>query len=435
MPDDPEDKKHVVLWDYSNGLVRITPFFKALKYTKVSPISSSTSSHAHLLTPPFQTAPNKALTCNPGLKILSHSITGGALVAQGYWVPYSCARAICLTFCHDIRWALTPIFGQSFIRECFRPDHPGYAKFKIEAEVVRCAQLEADGWRTGVVGGGDGESKEIPRSVPASESGAMSKELRPRAARPTFKLGSPFDSDADTSEAERYTHSTPSLANSAEISPKTSTSTFATTPWTSINRPTRFRSSLASPPDNTSAGSLSNSLLTQPYHTATYSWRPAGSHDEDSPRNTKTSTRGLDTSRIRKRRHSSINKTESDPDADYTDHSDPGSKADSSESDDVDIITTSANKRQRRKSREDTAATLSTEPVIPSRKRTGGRSKKYTAQDARAARWLLNLSTRDATLSTGPNGPVQVVGAVEETKEKDDRCETDEDEDDDDSSR
>lgn len=33
---DPENKEHVVMWDYQVGLVRITPFFKALKYSKVS---------------------------------------------------------------------------------------------------------------------------------------------------------------------------------------------------------------------------------------------------------------------------------------------------------------------------------------------------------------------------------------------------------------
>jgi len=34
MPNNP-DKKHVVMWDYHIGLVRITPFFKALDYSKV----------------------------------------------------------------------------------------------------------------------------------------------------------------------------------------------------------------------------------------------------------------------------------------------------------------------------------------------------------------------------------------------------------------
>lgn len=35
VPGDAEQRKHVVMWDYQIGLVRVTPFFKALKHTKV----------------------------------------------------------------------------------------------------------------------------------------------------------------------------------------------------------------------------------------------------------------------------------------------------------------------------------------------------------------------------------------------------------------
>jgi hypothetical protein len=31
-----EDKEYVVVWDYNVGLVRMTPFFKSLKYSKVN---------------------------------------------------------------------------------------------------------------------------------------------------------------------------------------------------------------------------------------------------------------------------------------------------------------------------------------------------------------------------------------------------------------
>lgn len=31
-----EERKFTIMWDYQNGLVRITPFFKACMYTKVS---------------------------------------------------------------------------------------------------------------------------------------------------------------------------------------------------------------------------------------------------------------------------------------------------------------------------------------------------------------------------------------------------------------
>jgi hypothetical protein len=30
-----EEKEYVVVWDYNVGLVRMTPFFKSCKYTKV----------------------------------------------------------------------------------------------------------------------------------------------------------------------------------------------------------------------------------------------------------------------------------------------------------------------------------------------------------------------------------------------------------------
>ncbi|KAF2725764.1 DNA-binding domain of Mlu1-box binding protein MBP1, partial [Polychaeton citri CBS 116435] len=127
VPGDPERRTHTVMWDYNVGLVRITPFFKACRYSK--------------------TTPAKALQTNPGLKNLSYSITGGALAAQGYWMPYQCARAICLTFCHPIRWALTPVFGPTFIKECLPQVHADFAKFKIDLTTTHMAALEAEGWR------------------------------------------------------------------------------------------------------------------------------------------------------------------------------------------------------------------------------------------------------------------------------------------------
>ncbi|RFU77271.1 apses transcription factor xbp1 [Trichoderma arundinaceum] len=63
-----EDISYTVMWDYNVGLVRMTPFFKCLGYPKM-------------------------LDKNPGLRDISPSVTGGAVSAQGYWMPYRCARA------------------------------------------------------------------------------------------------------------------------------------------------------------------------------------------------------------------------------------------------------------------------------------------------------------------------------------------------------
>ncbi|KAK5134559.1 hypothetical protein LTR08_006344 [Meristemomyces frigidus] len=376
VPDDPE-KQHVVMWDYQVGLVRITPFFKALKYSKTSPA--------------------KALTTNPGLKELSHSITGGALAAQGYWMPYACARAICLTFCYPIRWALTPIFGPSFIKECLRPESTGYCRFKINSEVVRCAQLEAEGLRSGGNSrsgtpvsdrdGHNGGAQDIPRSVPASV--ALLKQLRPRKEPPTFKLGSPFESDSEGSD-RGYTH-TNAAYESPELSPRTSR-VDAKTGWTSVNR--QHNVTPPSPPNNTPVGSLSYSLVTEPRILPTTSWR-ALEPMTSTPKITKMHTDAHDKPRAHKRGH------EAGADVEYL----GSSSSSSSERDDIDIaMSPAAKKRQRRE--ETPASTSSMSPA--SFKLKSGRTTKYTATDARAAQWLLNLSVRDSQLA-----PTQLVHAPE----------------------
>ena len=76
-----DDREYTVMWDYNVGLVRITPFFKCCKYSKVRGLSS-TSDRA-LAEGLKQTTPAKMLNSNPGLREICHSITGGALAAQG----------------------------------------------------------------------------------------------------------------------------------------------------------------------------------------------------------------------------------------------------------------------------------------------------------------------------------------------------------------
>jgi hypothetical protein len=60
-------------------------------------------------------------------------------------MPFSCARALCAKFCYDIRWALTPIFGTSFIRDC----HPSFVDYKIERQIVVNATIALETWVQG----------------------------------------------------------------------------------------------------------------------------------------------------------------------------------------------------------------------------------------------------------------------------------------------
>ena len=262
------------MWDYNIGLMRMTPFFKACGFQKVCWTVCSPSRYCN--TNRLQTTPAKALRVNPGLIDLCHSITGGALAAQGYWVPFACARAVCLTFCYDIRWALTPIFGPEFVGECLPPGHPNYKLFRIDPNIVRAAAQEAETWRMlasrsatpasrhspATYGTGNDPRPLPPTSVPAY---IPPQELHSKKRAPEFKLGSPFDHNSD----QQHGYHRPAFHHGIDsddepVSPKSSpvSRTFppATTAWTSINRSTTHHHESMpppSPPNNTPVGASS----------------------------------------------------------------------------------------------------------------------------------------------------------------------------------
>ncbi|KAF3006662.1 hypothetical protein E8E13_008343 [Curvularia kusanoi] len=144
-----DEKKYLVVWDYNNGLVRMTPFFKSFKYSK--------------------TVPAKALNQNPGLKDISYSITGGALVCQGYWVPWHAARELAATFCWNIRWALTPVFGNDFPDMCIPHRHVSFGNFIISPDTVRFCTEETARFKE------EKDSYRLIQSGPASPSVPMEK--------------------------------------------------------------------------------------------------------------------------------------------------------------------------------------------------------------------------------------------------------------------
>ncbi|KAL7915909.1 hypothetical protein GGI35DRAFT_10621 [Trichoderma velutinum] len=120
---------YTVMWDYNVGLVRMTPFFKCLGYAK--------------------TKPSQMLDRNPGLRDISPSITGGAVSAQGYWMPYLCARAVCATFCTRIAGALIPLFGPSFPSHCTPSDSPYYNEMVISQRIIMEATEDVARFRFG----------------------------------------------------------------------------------------------------------------------------------------------------------------------------------------------------------------------------------------------------------------------------------------------
>ncbi|KAK4695796.1 hypothetical protein P7C71_g2017, partial [Lecanoromycetidae sp. Uapishka_2] len=108
MPkDDREKDPHTVMWDYNVGL----------------------------------TMPAKVMAANPGLRDISHSITGGSISAQGYWVPFEAAKAVAARFCWKIRYVLVPVFGPDFVAMCLKPDEPGFQNLSVGSSIIqRCTE-------------------------------------------------------------------------------------------------------------------------------------------------------------------------------------------------------------------------------------------------------------------------------------------------------
>ncbi|KAJ5272938.1 apses transcription factor Xbp1 [Penicillium angulare] len=128
-----EETVWTVMWDYNIGLVRTTHLFKCNGHSK--------------------TAPGKVLNANSGLREICHSITGGSLAAQGYWMPYEAAKAVAATFCWKVRHVLTPLFGTEFPAMCIKPKEgsgtqTSLGQIIIEADIVHRATQTARLYRS-----------------------------------------------------------------------------------------------------------------------------------------------------------------------------------------------------------------------------------------------------------------------------------------------
>ncbi|KAK5071241.1 hypothetical protein LTR64_007745 [Lithohypha guttulata] len=140
----------------------VTPFGEIADFPRHIPYNSEKKSflektgreHLEVRTTPLfkctghmKTAPAKMLNRNPGLRDICHSITGGALVAQGYWIPHAAAKAIAATFCYSIRYALTPVFGHDFPDSCIGPGANGFGDMIIDPSITRHCTEQAKTFR------------------------------------------------------------------------------------------------------------------------------------------------------------------------------------------------------------------------------------------------------------------------------------------------
>ncbi|EGO59211.1 hypothetical protein NEUTE1DRAFT_99392 [Neurospora tetrasperma FGSC 2508] len=116
------------------------------------------------------------LNQNPGLKDIAYSITGGAIKAQGYWMPYACAKAVCATFCYQIAGALIPLFGPDFPSECISPGEPRYGIMIIKPELISDTMRKAQELYQRYGNWGGGCTSSSPARRPLRTASSVSQE-------------------------------------------------------------------------------------------------------------------------------------------------------------------------------------------------------------------------------------------------------------------
>jgi hypothetical protein len=170
------------------------------------------------------------LNRNPGLREICHSITGGALVAQGnacrrgpevlrlliantgYWMPFEAAKAMAATFCWRIRYALTLVFGIDFPTMCLRPESEGFGTMVLDPAITRRCAEEAIFYR-------QLDAKASPATVsvmrspltPESPTSRRQvKQLRPKARR-LAEAASSYTSDSSFEDRYSATSLSPTI--------------------------------------------------------------------------------------------------------------------------------------------------------------------------------------------------------------------------------
>ena len=132
------------------------------------------------------------LNRNPGLRDICHSITGGALVAQGnasprctsatwrltrevlgYWMPFEAARAVAATFCWKIRYALTPVFGPEFPSQCIPSDSEKFGEMTIDPSITQFCTRKAK------------EYKDFEERLSSRGSAVVSTTVTPDSSHPS----------------------------------------------------------------------------------------------------------------------------------------------------------------------------------------------------------------------------------------------------------
>lgn len=120
-------------------------------------------------------------------------------------MPYSCALAVCTTFCSPFSGALIPIFGPDFPAQCVPPEAPEYKRWAINPEIIAKATVEAEAYRVQYSSFAPKSSRDscspqqsierVPESLCMRSTPHPGKRLR---LKRTFGGDSPYGTNTDT---------------------------------------------------------------------------------------------------------------------------------------------------------------------------------------------------------------------------------------------
>ncbi|KAL8709443.1 MAG: hypothetical protein Q9220_005826 [cf. Caloplaca sp. 1 TL-2023] len=175
------------------------------------------------------------LNKNPGLKDVCHSITGGSLAAQGklkhratadytayltrtgYWMPFEAAKAVAATFCYQIRYVLTPIFGLDFPAQCIPAGGSGFDSMHVAPEIIsECIQAaqECYGLHQGAREGSGSDTPSSARARSWTPSDIPPKTLKAHDSESGYGTDSERSDTYILSPRKRFRHSFRSMATS-----------------------------------------------------------------------------------------------------------------------------------------------------------------------------------------------------------------------------
>lgn len=198
-------------------------------------------------------------------------------------MPYQAAKQLAATFCWDVRWALTPVFGNDFPQICRPHQNPSFARFVIDPQIVRFCNAETARFRE------EGASYQLPLpSIPSpvmTPSRPILSSLQRKHSDCSGDSESGYGSDLDRKDAATFSpHISPmcqpgsfTAINGAE-SPNSPCTTLLT-PGSSSRSPGIRRAPTSVPNKLDSA-----SLQTKRSHSkVAYSDNDCGSEKVDSP--------------------------------------------------------------------------------------------------------------------------------------------------------